>query len=121
MPMMTIAFFPLEFVIAPGTTYVLIGGSDHYRRIFTDGDDWPKNLQSTYAGYSIGRWIDEDGDGTYDVLKIETCGPFKGPRVTMPAACPSISIINLFSRNACIGARMTPLFSTTRSPCSIPR
>src|SRR6516165_6972412 len=28
----------------------------------------------------------------------------------MPAACPSISIINLFSRNACIGTRMTPLF-----------
>ena len=80
MPMMTIAFFPLEFVITPGTTYVLIGGSDQYRRIFTDGDDWPKNLQPTYAGYSIGRWIDEDGDGTYDVLEIETRGPFKGPR-----------------------------------------
>jgi len=50
MPMMTIAFFPLEFVITPGTTYVLIGGSDQYRRIVTGGDDWPKNLQSTYAG-----------------------------------------------------------------------
>jgi len=78
MPMMTIAFFPLEFVITPGTTYILIGEHDHYRRIFTDGDDWPKDLQPTYAGYSIGRWIDEDGDGTYDVLEIETRGPFKG-------------------------------------------
>ena len=31
-------------------------------------------------GYSIGRWIDEDGDGRYDVLEVETRGPFKGPR-----------------------------------------
>ena len=33
------------------------------------------------CGYSIGRWIDEDGDGRYDVLESETRGPFKGPRV----------------------------------------
>jgi hypothetical protein len=81
MPMMTIAFFPLEFVITPQTTYIPIGEHDHYRRIFTDGREWPKDLQPTYAGYSIGQWIDEDGDGTYDVLEIETRGPFKGPRV----------------------------------------
>src|SRR5207245_112015 len=28
----------------------------------------------------LGRWIDEDGDGRYDVLEVETRGPFKGPR-----------------------------------------
>ena len=77
---MTIAFTPLEFVVTPETTYVLIGGAEHYRRIFTDGRDWPKDLEATYAGYSIGRWIDEDGDGVYDVLNVETRGPFKGPR-----------------------------------------
>jgi hypothetical protein len=81
MPLMTIGFFPLEFVITPQTTYILIGEHDHYRRIFTDGRDWPTNLEPTYAGYSIGRWVDEDGDGTYDVLEVETRGPFKGPRV----------------------------------------
>jgi hypothetical protein len=80
MPLMTIAFTPLEFVVTPHTTYILIGGSEHYRRIFTDGRDWPKGLEATYAGYSIGRWIDEDGDGFYDVLHVETRGPFKGPR-----------------------------------------
>jgi hypothetical protein len=31
-------------------------------------------------GYSIGRWTDENGDGAYDVLEVETRG-FKGPRV----------------------------------------
>jgi hypothetical protein len=80
MPLMTIAFTPLEFVVTPETTYILIGGAEHYRRIFTDGRDWPKDLEATYAGYSIGKWIDEDGDGVYDVLSVETRGPFKGPR-----------------------------------------
>lgn len=80
MPLMTIAFTPLEFVVTPKTTYVLVGGAEHFRRIFTDGRDWPANIEPTYAGYSIGRWIDEDGDGVYDVLQVETRGPFKGPR-----------------------------------------
>jgi hypothetical protein len=80
MPLMMIAFRPLEFVVTPQTTYVLVGGSDHFRRIFTDGRDWPKDLESTFAGYSIGKWIDSDGDGTYDTLEVETRGPFKGPR-----------------------------------------
>jgi hypothetical protein len=30
-------------------------------------------------GYSIGKWIDENGDGKYDVLEVETRN-FKGPR-----------------------------------------
>jgi hypothetical protein len=32
---------------------------------------------------SIGKWIDEDGDDgddRYDVLEVETRGPFKSPR-----------------------------------------
>ena len=80
MPHMMIAFRPLEFIITPATTYILIGSDDHYRRIFTDGRDWPKEIEPTFSGYSIGRWIDEDADGRYDVLEVETRGPFKGPR-----------------------------------------
>ena len=80
MPLMMVAFRPLEFVVTPDTTYILVGGSDHYRRIFTDGRAWPKDIAPTFAGYSIGRWIDEDGAGRYDVLEVETRGPFKGPR-----------------------------------------
>src|SRR5205814_3762604 len=80
MPLMTIAFTPLEFVITPETTYVLTGNVEPNRRIYTDGRDWPMDLQPSYGGYSIGRWIDEDGDGVYDVLEVETRGPFKGPR-----------------------------------------
>ena len=79
MPLMIVAFFPLEFVVTPHTTYVLIGEQNHYRRIFTDGRDWPKEIEPTYQGYSIGKWTNEDGDGTFDVLEVETRGPFKGP------------------------------------------
>src|SRR5215470_3650588 len=65
-----------EYVITRETTYILLGGDDHLRRIITDGRDWPANLFATYQGYSIGRWLDEDGDGVYDVLEVETRGPF---------------------------------------------
>jgi len=80
MPLMTIAFTPLEIVVTPKTTYVLTGNVEPNRRIYTDGRDWPMDLTPAYAGYSIGRWSDEDGDGVYDVLEVETRGPFKGPR-----------------------------------------
>jgi hypothetical protein len=69
-----------EYVITPETTYILLGSSeDAIRRIFTDGRDWPKDIEPTYQGYSIGRWIEEDADGHYTVLEVETRG-FKGPR-----------------------------------------
>ena len=69
-----------EYIVAPETTYILLSSAnDALRRIFTDGRDWPKEIEPTYQGYSIGRWSDTDGDGTYDLLEVETRG-FKGPR-----------------------------------------
>ena len=87
MPNMMMGFDPQEYVITPHTTYILIGGADHYRRIFTDDRDWPTEIEPTYAGYSIGRWIDEDGDGYYDLLEVETRG-FKGPRAYEETGLP---------------------------------
>jgi hypothetical protein len=80
MPLMMTAFLPLEFVVTPDTTYILTVDYMYFRRIFTDGRDWPRNIQPTFAGYSIGRWIDQDGSGIYNVLEVETRG-FTGPRV----------------------------------------
>ena len=80
MPWMMVAFRPIEFVVTPEVSYVLIADYDALRRIFTDERDWPKHIEPTYQGYSIGKWIDTDGDGKYDVLEVETRG-FKGPRV----------------------------------------
>jgi hypothetical protein len=80
MPMMMGAFYPIELVVTPDTTYILVNYADHGRRIYTDGREWPAEIEPTYQGYSIGRWVDEDGDGRYDMLEVETRGPFKGPR-----------------------------------------
>jgi hypothetical protein len=88
MPFMMIATRPLEFIVTPETTYILVGGNDHYRRIFTDGRDWPKEIEPTYAGYSIGKWIDAGGTGRYDTLEVETRGPFKGPRAYDASGLP---------------------------------
>jgi hypothetical protein len=71
-------FGPVEFVVTPDTTYFMINAQ--VRRLYTDGRDWPKVIEPSYAGYSIGRWIDQDGRGDYDLLEVETRG-FKGPRV----------------------------------------
>jgi len=86
MPRM-MTFASHEYVITPETTYILLSSSDHLRRIFTDGRDWPKNPTPTYGGYSIGKWIDQDGDGTYDVLETET-RYFKGPRAFDASGLP---------------------------------
>jgi len=80
MPFMMVAFRPLEFIVTPETTYIIIADYDPLRRIFTDGRDWPETIEPTFQGYSIGKWIDTDGDGKYDVLEVETRG-FKGPRI----------------------------------------
>jgi hypothetical protein len=87
MPHMMIAFLPQEYIVTPETTYILIGYVDHHRRIFTDGRDWPTDIEPTYAGYSIGKWIDEDGDGRYDVLEAET-RYLKGPRAFDASGLP---------------------------------
>lgn len=86
MPRMMIAIYPLEFIVTPKATYVLTDYTTH-RRIFTDGSDWPKELLPSYNGYSIGKWIDEDGDGRYDLLEVETRG-FKGPRTFEGSGMP---------------------------------
>jgi hypothetical protein len=80
MPFMMVAFRPLEFVVTPETTYIIIADYDPLRRVFTDGRDWPARIEPTFQGYSIGKWIDTDGDGKYDLLEVETRG-FKGPRI----------------------------------------
>ena len=80
MPAMMSLYDPMEMIVLPDVTYILIShNDDSFRRIYTDGRDWPENPELTYAGYSIGKWVDENGDGKYDVLEVETRF-LKGPR-----------------------------------------
>jgi hypothetical protein len=88
MPFMMVATRPLELVVTPQSTYILVGGSDHYRRIFTDGRDWPKTIEASFSGYAIGHWIEEGGDGRYSMLEAETRGPFKGHRAYDASGLP---------------------------------
>jgi hypothetical protein len=86
MPKMMNFAEPMEIVIRPAITY-LIPMQVATRRIHTDGRTWPTDEPPTLAGTSIGRWIDEDGDGRYDVLEVETRN-FKGPRVFESTGLP---------------------------------
>ena len=87
MPRAMSAYEPLEIIITPDITYILIDHIEHTRRIYTDGRSWPATIEPTFIGYSIGKWIDQDGDGRFDVLEIETRG-FKGPRVYDASGLP---------------------------------
>jgi hypothetical protein len=87
MPRMMSAYEPLEIIITPDTTYVLIDHIEHSRHVYTDGRNWPAEIEPSWVGYSIGKWIDEDGDGRYDTLEVESRG-FKGPRAYDASGLP---------------------------------
>jgi len=78
-PRMMIAYEPLEFILTTDTVYIRTDHLSETRRIYTDGRDWPAKVTPSIWGYSIGRWIDQDGDGRYDMLTVET-RHFTGPR-----------------------------------------
>jgi hypothetical protein len=80
MPRQMAGIAAMEFVITPKVTHVVYNESTATpRRIFTDGRPWPKEPELNFAGYSIGKWVDSDGDGRFDTLEIETRF-VKGPR-----------------------------------------
>jgi len=78
MPRVMLAVQPFEIVITPDTTYMMFEIFSTLRRIFTDGRPWPDKIEHSYAGYSIGPWEDNDGDGRFDTLLVETRA-IKGP------------------------------------------
>ena len=80
MPRMMTMYEPMEIIVRPQETYMLVESMSPVRRIFTDGRPWPKNADPAFVGTSIGEWRDTDGDGTYDTLEIETRN-MKGPRL----------------------------------------
>jgi hypothetical protein len=77
---------PMEILIQPTLTF-LIFQEAFVRRIHTDGAGMPESELPSFQGYSIGKWIDKDQDGRYDVLQIETRN-FKGPRALESSGLP---------------------------------
>ena len=76
----------LEFVVTPKVTHVLFVQTVP-RRIYTDGRDWPADADTSLFGYSIGRWVDTQGTGRFDLLEVETRN-FMGPRSFDNAGIP---------------------------------
>jgi hypothetical protein len=87
MPRVTNGYGQMEVIVTPRTTYIAVEHINDNRRIYTDGRKWPTELEPTNLGYSIGTWVDTDGDGRYDVLEVETRG-FKGPRTYDDSGIP---------------------------------
>jgi hypothetical protein len=87
MPRMMMPYQPMEIIVTPEITYIQISFNNEFRRIYTDGRDWPGDPEPTYAGYSIGKWIDSELNGHYDVLEIET-RDLKGPRLFDASGIP---------------------------------
>jgi hypothetical protein len=80
MPRVMNPYGEMEIVITPETTHILLEHIHDSRRIFTDERGWPDdNIEPTFQGYSLGRWIDSSGSGRFDTLEVET-RRFKGPR-----------------------------------------
>jgi hypothetical protein len=87
MPRAMNLILPIEIVIKGDTTYMLMEYLGMLRRIYTDGRDFPSDGSASWMGYSVGRWIDEDGDGRYDVLEVETRN-LKNPRTYDASGIP---------------------------------
>jgi hypothetical protein len=87
MPRIMNVYDPMEIVVTPNITHILIQHINDMRRIYTDGRPWTTGIDPTFAGYSIGRWLDSKGSGRYDVLEVETRN-LKGPRVYDASGLP---------------------------------
>jgi hypothetical protein len=79
MPRAMIVYETMDVIIVPETTYIRMSYMNELRRIHTDGRNWPAKITPSFIGHSIGQWADEDRDGRFDTLTIETRG-FRGPR-----------------------------------------
>jgi hypothetical protein len=72
------ATLPMEIVITPNVTYLMLEQFSTLRQVYTDGRRFPDDLEPSFAGYSVGQWQDSDADGRFNTLVIETRG-IKGP------------------------------------------
>jgi hypothetical protein len=91
MPRQMSGVSPMEFLISPTVTHILFElMSITTRRIYTDGRDWPKDVEPSYGGYAIGHWTDTRHSGRYDTLEVETRF-LHGPRTWDQSGMPTAS------------------------------
>jgi hypothetical protein len=66
-------------------------------RIYTDGRTRPGLVEPAFAGYSLGKWIDETG--TVATLEVETTH-FKGPAISRSMGFRSLRTTRPSSKSA---------------------
>ena len=79
-----------------------------------------RRRRPSFAGYSIGRWIDKDGDGRYDALEVETRW-LKGPRDYDASGIPLHPDNQTIVKERIYLDKTDATFFTTRSPPSTMR
>ena len=90
---------PDRIVVTPSTTYVIV------ELILPFGASIPMDVTGadilpSYPGQSIGKWIDIDSDGKYDVLEVETRRPSRARACTTPTACRCTSTRSIFKERS---------------------
>jgi len=116
MPRVANVYGPMEIVVTPETTYLLIDHILDDRRIFTDGREWPKDLEPSYLGYSIGKWISTKGDGHSTFWRPRPAAS----KVRVPTTAPGFrctTTMRASLRNAFTLTRAIPISPMTRSGC----
>jgi hypothetical protein len=87
MPRSMIVPEPMEVIVMPDTTYIMLTYMSEFRRIYTDGRKFSDDIEPAFSGFSIGTWEDTDNDGRFDTLVVETRG-MKGPRTFDDSGIP---------------------------------
>jgi hypothetical protein len=87
MPRMMMAVQPMEIVITPGVTYLMLAALDSLRHIYTDGRGFTAAVEPSFVGTSIGQWQDTAGDGRFDTLLVETRA-IRGPHTYDASGIP---------------------------------
>jgi len=87
MPRSMIVPEPMEIIVMPDTTYIMLTYMSEFRRIYTDGRKFADDIEPAFSGFSIGKWEDTDNDGRFDTLVVETRG-VKGPRTFDDSGLP---------------------------------
>ena len=64
---MAVAGYPFKIVQVPGMVLILYEEMTHFRQIFTDGRELPKDPNPAWLGYSVGHW-------DQDTLVVDTTG-----------------------------------------------
>jgi hypothetical protein len=79
MPRLMNGIVPFEFLVSPEVMCCSSAWTIKAAASIPDGRQWPKNQESISTGYSIGQWLDTDGDGRFDTLAIEIRN-IRGPK-----------------------------------------